>query len=244
MLINLKNKYFIGSRGFYGTNSVKFHNIEIEVTKYNHDYANPVTNFDWGKNDRATTLLAYAILDIIATPTIARVYAKRYTQDVLSKIFSDEWKISAIEVAQWINANTDYTITLNQEHQKKVQETAEEQVSKNRDIQTNIVETIIEELGVKYETLAKILELPLETINQWKLENEMPKMARKAIEFYKAGSSFKEQSFKRKTEISNLQEDLSKCEEEKLLMQKDLTKYRKIINALDIPNLYKSYKEL
>ena len=121
MYENLKGKYFIASRGFYGTNSVTYNSIEIEVTKYNHDYANPVTSFDWGNSEKGSNLLAFVILNTIASPTVARIYANKYTHTVIQNFREDEWKMEAIEVARWINANTDYTIELDEEDEKKAE---------------------------------------------------------------------------------------------------------------------------
>jgi hypothetical protein len=258
---NFKGKYFIASRGFYGTNSVTYKGIEIEVTKYNHDYANPVTSFDWGNNEKAANLLAYVILNTIATPTIARVYANKYTQTVIEQLKDDEWKIEAVEVAKWINKNTDYTIELNEENQneedslakeerrvareQEFQEQIEEKLKKrNTSNHLNIVDKFCQELHIKNETLAKILDIPLETINNWRLENEMPKLAIKAIEFYRAGVIFKEKNLKFKIEANKFQDQLTKMQEEIDLNNIDLKKYRDLINVLDIPNLHKMYKEL
>jgi len=268
MAENLKGKYFIGSRGFYGTNSVTYKSIEMEVTKYNHDYANPITSFDWGSDTKEANLLAFAILNTIASPTVARIYANKYTQNVIAKLQDDEWKMEAIEVVKWINDNTDYTIKIEQEDenrdellekekrkvqreeefQKQVEEKLKqhqnETEEKKQFLQNNIVDRYCKELNVKYETLAKILDIPVETISNWRLENEMPKLAQKAIEFYKAGIRFKEKNIKLKIEIDRFQEELTKVQTEMSLNETDLRKYKKIINSLDIANLYKMYKEL
>jgi Skp family chaperone for outer membrane proteins len=276
MVENLKGKYFIASRGFYGTNSVTYKGIEIEVTKYNHDYTNPVTSFDWGSSTKAATLLAYVMLNTIATPTVARVYANKYTKDVISKLTDDDWKMEAIEVARWINTHTDYTIELNEkkdEKKKVLQETKKEQEKKKKEEEerakeerriarekefkkqieeklkkrngkNNIVDKLCTELHIKHETLAKILDISMDTLNTWRLENEMPKLAHKAIEFYKAGILFKEKNTKLKIEVQDIQEQLTKLQTEIKLNESDLKKYKKIINSLDIPNLHKLYKEL
>ena len=281
MAENLKGKYFVASRGFYGTNSVTYKNIEIEVTKYNHDYANPITSFDWGNTEKASNLLAFVILTTIASPTVARIYANKYTQSVIKNFQEDEWRMEAIEVARWINANTDYTIELDdasekkakeQEEKRKAEEAAKEQrrikreeefkrqveeklakrTEKNQAVNkkektiltNNVVNNLAKELNVRNETLAKILGVDIETLNNWRLENEMPKLARKAMEFYKAGIVFKEKNSKLKIEIEELQKQILQKQTEIDLQELDLKRYKKFINALDIPALYKKYKEL
>ncbi|MBA1433481.1 MAG: hypothetical protein FAF04_07805 [Epsilonproteobacteria bacterium] len=119
MAENLKGKYFVASRGFYGTNSVTYQGIELEVTKFNHDYTNPVTSFDWENTDKASNLLAYAILHTIASPTVARVFANKYTQNVIKNFKEDEWRMEATEVARWVNANTNYTVEIDESDEKK-----------------------------------------------------------------------------------------------------------------------------
>lgn len=271
MATNLKGKYFVASRGFYGTNSVSYRNIEMEVTKYNHDYANPITSFEWGDTEKSSNLLAFAILNTIASPTVARIYANKYTESVIKNFKEDEWRMEAIEVAHWINANTDYTIELDneetlqaeQEEKKREEEAFEkekrrikreeefqkqvkEKLKKRSDkiLTENVVDTLCKELRIKHETLAKILDLPTETINNWRLENKMPKLARKAIEFYKAGIAFKEKNSKLKIELNNFQEKLVKNQTQINLQEGKLNRYKKFINALDLPTLYKKYKEL
>ncbi len=271
MAENLKGKYFIASRGFYGTNSVTYHNIEIEVTKYNHDYANPVTSFDWGDTQTPSNLLAFAILNTIASPTVARVYANKYTQSVIKNFKEDEWRMEAIEVARWVNANTDYTIEIDEEDALKVErETAERKkeerekekrrIEREKEFQkqvkeklkrrsdktltNSVIDTLCKELHIKHETLAKILDVPMQTINNWRLENEMPKLALKAIEFYKTGISFKEKNSKLEIEANRFQEEFVKNQTQMGLYETELNKYKKFINSLDLPTLYKKYKEL
>ncbi len=271
MAENLKGKYFVASRGFYGTNSVTYHSIEIEVTKYNHDYANPVTSFDWGDTKSPSNLLAFAILNTIASPTVARVYANKYTQSVIKNLKEDEWKMEAIEVARWINSNTDYTIEIDEndilkaeqeeeKREKEEREKEERRIKREEEFQKqvkeklkkrsektltySVVDTLCQELHIKHETLAKILDVPIETINNWRLENEMPKLALKAIEFYKTGVSFKEKNSKLKIESNRFQEELFKNQTQMGLYETELNRYKTFINSLDLPTLYKKYKEL
>jgi DNA-binding transcriptional regulator YiaG len=281
MAENLKGKYFVASRGFYGTNSVTYKGIEIEVTKYNHDYSNPITSFDWGNTEKGANLLAFVILNIIASPTIARVYANKYMKDVIERFQEDEWRMEAIEVARWINKNTNYIVEIDEddelkakedEAKRKKEEAAKEarrikreeefkkQVQKklakrakndekakkeaHKILTNNVVDNLCKELRIKHETLAKILDINMDTINNWRLENEMPKMAKKAMEFYKAGVSFKEKNSQLKAERDNLQEQLNKKETEMTLFETDLNNYKKFITSLDIPKLYKKFKEL
>jgi len=246
--LNLKGKYFVASRGFYGTNSVSYKNIEIEVTRYNHDYTNPVTSFDWGNTQKGSQLLAYAILDTIATPTIARVYATKYMQHVIEKFKEDEWRMEATEVAQWINNYTDYKIPINLEYKQnttpQVIQTKEEKLNNTIKNSTTIIDGFCQDLQIQKETLAKILDISIEMIHSWQQNNEIPKFALKAMEFYKAGRMLKEQNTRLKIDIKQFQEDLLQNQTQISLYQAERTKYKKFINTLDMPNLYQKYKEL
>jgi len=256
MTENIKGNNFIATRGFYGTNSVSFKNIELEVTRYNHDYADPVTSFDWGNCEKASQLLAYAMLDTIATPTIARVYAHKFTQEVIQNLHDDEWKMEALEVAKWINKNTDYKIDIsaNNEDEKiekekrriqrevEFQQLIEEKLQQRA--QQNIIDNFCNELKIQKETLAKILDISLDTLKTWQHENKMPKLALKAMEFYKAGILFKEQNTKLKVESRKFQEELIKNQTDISLYKIEIKKYREFINTLDIPKLCNMYKKL
>ena len=257
MAEDIKGKQFIASRGFYGTNSISFKGIELEVTRYNHDYANPVTSFDWGSSEKGSKLLAYAILNTIATPTIARVYTNKYTLDVIEKIKDDEWKMDAIEVARWVNSNTDYQIDIDEpnaesiEKEKRKQQREEdfqkeiaEKLKKRSQYSTNIIDNFCTELKIRKETLAKILDISSETLQSWQSENKIPKLALKAMEFYKAGVLFKEQNSKLKIESKKFQEELVKNQTEISLYQSELRRYKEFINSLNMPNLCKIYKTL
>ena len=241
---NLTGNYFTASRGFYGTNSLKYKNMEIEVTKYNHDHTNPVTSFDWGNTNKGSHLLAYAILSTIATPSVARIYANKYMQQVIEKLKKDEWKIEALEVAKWINENTNYTIHLSNEKDISSKKQIDEQPKNTIKNTTLFINDYCKELQIQEETLAKILDISVDIVNSWKQKNEIPKLALKAMEFYRAGRALKEQNTRFKIDIKQLQEELVKNQTQITLAQSELSKYKKFINTLDMPNLYKIYKDL
>jgi len=247
----LENRYFIALRGFYGTNSITYKNIELEVTKYNYNYSNSVTNFDWGNTQKGSQLLAYAMLETIATPTVARIYANKFMHSVIANLKEDEWKMEATEVAHWINKNTDYTIKLSttqQEESIKSEKNFSKEIEKRTVDRVKSAKAIINdfciELHIQIETLAKILDVPVETIYAWQENNEIPKLALKSMEFYKAGRMIKEQNTRFKTDIKELQEKLLQNNTQISLYQSEIKKYKKFINKLDIPNLYKMYREL
>lgn len=316
--VDLRNKYFVGTRGFYGANSVKYQNVEMEVPSYEYDFSGTKNSFDWGDTDQGSTLLASAILKKISSPTVARVYANKFTQSVISNLKDDTWELEAIDVAKWINKNTEYKIDLaevdedeeakkreeeakekrriqrEKEFQEEIQRKLKERSKKEKEAQKekekkekenslkksestkkksssphNIVDKISQELDLTPKELAKILNIPQETINDWRLENEMPKMALKAVEFYKNAYEAKKelQEIKKSTDkqlnnVEKYKNETAKCKAEiiKLKAQKDkdrleiekhkndisqkseeLQRYKKFINSIDIPALFEEF---
>ncbi len=116
----LRGNFFNATRDMFGDNSVRYMNIELALMSTNYDDSG--YGFDWGNKDKGSKLLASAILTKIGTPTVARIYTDKYTDSVIQKLTQDNWSLEAIEVARWINNNTDYTIEIideNGEIQKK-----------------------------------------------------------------------------------------------------------------------------
>ncbi|WP_457746738.1 DUF6166 domain-containing protein [Sulfurimonas sp.] len=307
MSVDLKNKYFVGTRGFYGSNSVKYQNQEIEVPSHEYDFSEVKNSFDWGNTDQGATLLASAILKKLSSPTVARVYANKFTQSVISNLQDDTWELEAIEVAKWINANTDYKIEIIEidedaearkreeeakekrriarekefqaEIQRKLQERNKKEESKKAEVKKqaspashNIVDKICKELNLSIKGLAKVLNMPNQTISDWRLENEMPKMALKAIEFYRNAyetkqeleniqkttnkkvndaDKYKNETAKYKAEITKLKAqadknrlELDKYKSELSAQKREINKYKKFLDAIDIPALYKKFNSL
>ncbi len=55
------------------------------------------------------------MLKKIGSPTIARIYAQKYADNVLQHFKQDTWKLEGLEVARWINNNTQYKINIEAE---------------------------------------------------------------------------------------------------------------------------------
>jgi len=270
MSIDLRDKYFTASREYYGSNSVKYMNIELDAINY--DYSITSKGFDWGYQAKeGAVLLASSMLNKIATPTIARVYANKYANSILRNLESDNWEMEAVDVVHWINKNTDYKIELppqqadatpnqdeeiekekrriqrEEEFQQKIQQRLKERKKNEQKAKVNtpnIVDTTCKELKIKIETLAKFLGVSIKTIHNWQSENRMPELALKSIEFYKAGIILKEKNNKLKAELDKLQELLIESQTKIDLSEIELNNYKKFLNAMDIPLLYKKFKDL
>ncbi|MDX1295500.1 MAG: helix-turn-helix domain-containing protein [Sulfurimonadaceae bacterium] len=48
----------------------------------------------------------------------------------------------------------------------------------------NVVKSVCKELGITQKKLAQILEIPEGTVSSWAVKNEIPRLGKKAIEFY------------------------------------------------------------
>ena len=47
-----------------------------------------------------------------------------------------------------------------------------------------VVNSICQELDISQKRLSEILEIPERTVNSWAVKNEIPKIAKKALEYY------------------------------------------------------------
>jgi DNA-binding transcriptional regulator YiaG len=57
-------------------------------------------------------------------------------------------------------------------------------VRKVKKAKTNVVKSICQELHITQKHLAEILEVPEGTVSSWAVKNEIPRLGKKAIEFY------------------------------------------------------------
>ncbi|MDQ1243908.1 MAG: hypothetical protein QG565_248, partial [Campylobacterota bacterium] len=119
----------------------------------------------------------------------AKKNAPQFTMEVVSKFNNRDWVISGFDVLKWINKNTQQA-----EPEKKVQEANEassnalvlnsQKSTKKQKPKTNVVKDICNNLQITQKELANILEIPEGTISSWAVKNEIPRLGKKAIEFY------------------------------------------------------------
>lgn len=57
-------------------------------------------------------------------------------------------------------------------------------VRKIKKSKTNVVKSVCQELHITQKNLAEILEVPEGTVSSWAVKNEIPRLGKKAIEFY------------------------------------------------------------
>jgi len=175
MAITLNNHVFKGHRALLGHKYVTY--AEVELPSRYDLYPTSKNGFDWGNNSKGSKQLAFSMLLQLSDKELALEYAEKFTTDIVKKMNSRDWLISASEVLEWIENNT----------QKKVMQQltpltpTQNQVKKPK---TNVVKEICKELHITQKNLAEILEVPEGTVSSWAVKNEIPRLGKKAIEFY------------------------------------------------------------
>ena len=271
MADSLKGKFFVASREMYGDNSVKYSNLDLLLTNENFDDSG--NGFNWGDSGNGSKLLASAMLKKIGSPTIARIYADKYAQSVLKNFTQDNWKLEAIEVAKWINNNTDYNVAIDEINEEDIQAKKEEdkRLERKKELEASAKEErrIEREKEFQQKIKNKLQEREAaakkEQEDHDKREIEEERERLKVIESLEAGAQLaaKAQEYKAKAikyqnelkkyklKLSKYQNELDTCKFEmernrELLDEKkaEMQKYKEFIEYLDIPTLYEKFNNL
>lgn len=175
MALAMNNHVFKGHRALLGSRFVTYGELELP-TRYS--IYQKSESFDWGNNNRGALQLAFAMLyQVTKDHHLASIYADQYTQDSVRTLSSRDWIVSASDVLEWIQKNCEEQNT-NQPPSKQLQS------KKTKKRKTNVVKEICKELGITQKQLAEILEVPEGTVSSWAVKNEIPRLGKKAIEFY------------------------------------------------------------
>ena len=182
MAINLNQHVFKGHKTLLGSKYVTYGEVELPLRE---DLCTRANNFDWGHNGPASMQLSFAILCQISGKEIAKAHMVKFTQEVVKQLNSRDWILDASDVIEWINANEEKPkelkteLTLVSKQALKPQNT-----SKTKTKKSNVVKEICKELEITQKQLAEILEVPEGTVSSWAVKNEIPRLGKKAIEFY------------------------------------------------------------
>jgi DNA-binding transcriptional regulator YiaG len=173
MVINTRNSYvFKGHKALLGGKFVTYGELEFRP-KY--DLFDKSEFFDWGNMSPSSEQLAFSILCQIANEEFAREYYHKFTQEIVRELNSRDWVLPGSEVISWIKQNTDVV-------EEEPQTLQNQKVPKKKKI--NVVKQVCNELNITQKTLAAILEVPEGTVSSWAVKNEIPRLGKKAIEFY------------------------------------------------------------
>ncbi|MBU1658387.1 XRE family transcriptional regulator [bacterium] len=168
------NHVFKGHKTLLGSRYVTYAEIELptrsEIFSYSKD------GFDWGHSGPSSIQLAFSILLQLSDEEFAKKNAQKFTTDIIKYLNKKDWILNTSDVVEWINNNRDVS---QEETQKK--DLSIQIVKKSK---KNVVKIVCSELGITQKNLAEILEVPEGTVSSWAVKNEIPRLGKKAIEFY------------------------------------------------------------
>jgi DNA-binding transcriptional regulator YiaG len=179
MSITRNNYVFKGHKALLGNKYVTYGEVELPL-RYNI-YAKSEDGFDWGNINSGAKQLSFSMLYQLTDAEFATNHAVDFMNDVVKKLNSRDWVLSASEVFNWVKKHN-YNI----EPKKLIAEKAKNlRISKTRiRTKTNVVKKVCKELNITQKNLANILEVPEGTVSSWAVKNEIPRLGKKAIEFY------------------------------------------------------------
>ena len=181
MAIVMNNHVFKGHRTLLGNKFVTYG--ELELPSRFENYPKSKNGFDWGNSSNGANQLAFSMLFQLSSQELAEKYAEQFTQDVVRGLHTRDWVVSASDVLEWMEKNCDFPKQKPQEPKVKVK-AANNPVRKPKKQKSNIVKDICKELDITQKQLAEILEVPEGTVSSWAVKNEIPRLGKKAIEFY------------------------------------------------------------
>lgn len=182
------NHVFKGHKTLLGTKYVTYGELELPL-RYDI-FALSKNGFDWGHSGSAAQQLSFSILYQLGNEEFARENASLFTTDIVSKFNSRDWLISASEVLSWIKKHTKESDVKQTQEEEKKEEPVNTIIVKTQKTfkkpkqKSNVVKEICNELKITQKDLANILEIPEGTVSSWAVKNEIPRLGKKAIEFY------------------------------------------------------------
>lgn len=172
MIISSRNNYvFKGHRALLGGKFVTYGELEF---KPKYELFDKSDTFDWGQSGVGAQQLAFSILTQIANEEFAKENYSQYTEEVIKELNSRDWILTGSEVVNWIRDNSDF--------EEETQSMQNQILVKKKKV--NVVKKVCNELDITQKTLANILEVPEGTVSSWAVKNEIPRLGKKAIEFY------------------------------------------------------------
>lgn len=195
MALIRNNHAFKGHRTLLGTRYVTYGELELPL-RYEL-FAISKGGFDWGHVGAGAQQLAFSMLYQVTNEEFAKHNAPLFTTEVVSKFNTRDWVINASDILKWASKNT---LNVEEEEGKEkkapkeitvVKETTDDTLilrsqtlKKRAKPKSNVVKDICNDLQITQKELANILEIPEGTISSWAVKNEIPRLGKKAIEFY------------------------------------------------------------
>ncbi len=178
MSITRNNYVFKGHKALLGNKYVTYGELELPSR---YEIYKQSENFDWGHVGSGAKQLAFSMLFQLSDKDFAQEHAIGFMNDIVKSFSSRDWLLSASDVMTWISKHKD-----TEEPSKLFNKLPTNlKISKTRKrTKTNVVKQICKELEITQKNLATILEVPEGTVSSWAVKNEIPRLGKKAIEFY------------------------------------------------------------
>ncbi len=173
------NHVFKGHKTLLGSRYVTYAEVELPV-KYDL-YSKSRDGFDWGHNGSPSTQLAFSILHQLSDTEFASEFAVKFCNDVIRFLNTRDWILNSSDVVEWIEKNSIPKESI--ESKPKTMDLVKPP-RKPKKIKTNVVKSVCLQLSITQKNLAEILEVPEGTVSSWAVKNEIPRLGKKAIEFY------------------------------------------------------------
>lgn len=182
MVLNRNNHVFKGHKTLLGARYVTYG--EVELPQHLDLFAQSKNGFDWGQNGSGSIQLAFSMLYQLSNEEFAVQNASQFANDVVRHFSPRDWTFSASDVLKWIkeHATEEEKNIINIQRQIKPTETKITTMKKKDKL--NVVKEACKELNINQKQLAEILEIPDGTVSSWAVKNEIPRLGKKAIEFY------------------------------------------------------------
>jgi len=185
MASSMNNHVFKGHKTLLGSKFVTYGELELP-TRFDI-FQKSSSGFDWGTGGSTSMQLSFSMLyQVSKDKELAEENAVKFTNDIVSKLNSRDWILSANEVLQWIDKNCEQKAEKKDEIfiQKRTQPVKPKNSKKQKKDKSNVVKKVCKELNITQKNLAEILEVPEGTVSSWAVKDEIPRLGKKAIEFY------------------------------------------------------------
>ncbi len=179
MTLARNNHVFKGHKALLGNKYVTYGEVELPI-RY-EQYSKSENGFDWGASSSGSQQLAYSILRQLTDEEFSKQNVTKFVKDVVSSLNARDWVLSAMDVQEWIENNSNKDELIQKEPIKTSNLVLK---SKHKKVKKNVVKDVCKELSITQKELAHILEVPEGTISSWAVKNEIPRLGKKAIEFY------------------------------------------------------------
>ncbi len=183
----IRNNYvFKGHRTLLGNRYVTYGEVSLDL---HYDlFSKSRDGFDWGNATPASMQLAFSILNQLSNINFAKEHALEFCNDVIKFLNSRNWLLNAADVVKWIEENkqSESAQELKPEliiDKPKIMRILKPPQKAKKD-GANLIKDVCQKLSITQKDLAEILEIQERTVYSWTIKNEVPILARKAIEFY------------------------------------------------------------